>query len=95
VKQIKDILPNVLQGCKKRSLHRYEGFWQQCAGRVIAQHTEARFFKNKKLYITVDSTALLYELKTQKNDLVQKIQHISNRAVHDITFKVGEPHGRR
>lgn len=57
----------------------YEGL----VGKMFVNHTEKITFKNKKLYVKLDSASLKQELNYVKEGLVQKINREIGRNIVD------------
>ena len=62
--------------------------WEKIVGSMIARHTDDIFFKEGKLYITLDSAPLRQELSYAKQKLVQKLnEEAGKNMVSEIVLK--------
>jgi len=62
--------------------------YENIAGKMFANHTKNIYFKDKKLYVYLDSAALKQELSYMKEPIVLKLnQIIGRRIVDDIIIK--------
>lgn len=97
MEQIKDIVRDVIQGILKKQEENpggdIEQNWTRSATKKILQHTKFRNFTKGNLYINVENSAWLYELRQKKPVLLKKIQKLSKNKIIDIKFKVGDIHG--
>lgn len=62
--------------------------WPKVVGKVIARHTKAVYFRDKKLYVTFDNAALKEEMHYAKTKLIRQINKIAGETiVEEIFFK--------
>jgi Dna[CI] antecedent, DciA len=62
--------------------------YEEIAGKIFTNHTKNVYFKNKKLFIHLDSAALKQELSYIKETLILKLnQNMKKRIVEDIVIK--------
>lgn len=61
--------------------------WEKIAGKIITNHTENIYIKNKKLYLKLDSPALKNELSFAKTKLIKSLNDIvKQQVIEDIIF---------
>lgn len=61
--------------------------WESIVGKMITNHTENLYIKNKKLYLKLDSPALKHELSFAKTKLIQSLNDIvKQQVIDDIIF---------
>ncbi len=59
--------------------------WEATVGKMIARHTTDIYFKNRVLYIKLDSAPLRHELSLAKSKLIERLnQQAGKRMVEDI-----------
>jgi predicted nucleic acid-binding Zn ribbon protein len=62
--------------------------WEKIVGKMISKHTKDIFFKNKVLYLELDSSALKHELNLAKSKLRDKLNSdIGKNLVNEIVIK--------
>ena len=62
--------------------------YEELVGKMFANHTQKIGFKNKKLYVKLDSASLKQELSYVKEGLVEKINRkLGRRVVEQIIIK--------
>ena len=62
--------------------------WPKIVGKMIAKHTTGVYFKDKKLYITLDNAALREELHYASTKLMKSInKQAGENFVEAIIFK--------
>ena len=62
--------------------------YEELVGKMFANHTQKIGFKNKILYVKLDSASLKQELSYVKEGLVQKInKQLKRRVVDQIVIK--------
>jgi predicted nucleic acid-binding Zn ribbon protein len=62
--------------------------WPKVLGKVIARHTKAVYYRNKKLFITLDNAALKEELNYTKEKLIKMLNKQAGEIiVEEIFFK--------
>lgn len=61
--------------------------WENIAGKMITNHTENLYIKNKKLFIKLDSPALKHELYFAKTKLIKSLNDsVNQQVIEDIIF---------
>ena len=61
--------------------------WENIAGKMITNHTEDLYIKNKKLFIKLDSPALKHELAFAKTKLIKSLNEaVKQEVIVDIIF---------
>jgi len=61
--------------------------WDKIVGKMITNHTEDLYIKNKKLFIKLDSPALKHELSFAKEKLIKSLNDsVSQQVIEDIIF---------
>lgn len=61
--------------------------WESIAGKIITNHTENIYIRNKKLYLKLDSPALKNELLYAKTKLIESLNNIvKQQVIEDIIF---------
>jgi len=60
--------------------------WPKVVGKVIAQHTKAIYFRNKKLYVSLDNAALKEELHYSKSKLLKMLNKQAGENIIDEIF---------
>lgn len=61
--------------------------WENIAGKMITNHTEDLYIKNKKLFIKLDSPALKHELSFAKTKLIKSLNEaVKQQVIEDIVF---------
>lgn len=61
--------------------------YEEAVGVMYMKHTQKVYFKDKKLYVKLDSAALKQELSYSKEALMHKLnQCIGKRIVHEIVI---------
>ncbi len=67
---------------------RLMGHWNTVVGKLIADHTRNLFIKNKKLFVSIDSSVIRNELRYKKEFLIQNLNRKSGlEVIDDIIFK--------
>jgi predicted nucleic acid-binding Zn ribbon protein len=62
--------------------------WPQVVGKMITRHTKAVYYRNKKLFVTLDNAALKEELHYTKEKLIKLINKQAGESiVEEIFFK--------
>lgn len=62
--------------------------WPRVVGKLIMKHTNAIYYRNKKLYVTLDNAALKEEMHYAKENLIKQInKHAGEIIVEEIFFK--------
>ncbi|MFH0866256.1 MAG: DUF721 domain-containing protein [Bacteroidota bacterium] len=62
--------------------------WPKVVGKLIVRHTKALYYRNKKLYITLDNAALKEEMHYAKEKLIKQINKQAGEIiVEEIFFK--------
>ncbi len=62
--------------------------WEKIVGKMISKHTKDIYFKNKVLYLELDSSALKHELNLAKSKLRDKLNSdIGKNIVNEIVIK--------
>lgn len=63
--------------------------WQEEVGENVSAHAKPAFFKYGKLFVNVDSSAWLNELKFMKEKIVKKLnEKLGINKVREIIFKI-------
>jgi len=97
MEQIKSIIDDVLKKIQKNQEQGLEEdiekIWIKSVQQKTAKHTKTCFFKKGKLYVNAEDSAWLYELKTNKEEILKKLQKFSKNKIKDAIFKVGDIHG--
>jgi predicted nucleic acid-binding Zn ribbon protein len=84
---INDLLKEYRLSDKLRELKLIES-WPKVVGKIIAKHTTGIYFRDKKLYITLDNAAVREELLYAKSKLIKSLnKHAGESLVEDIIFK--------
>ena len=89
---IKAIVFKVIQEWANNNLESNQNVqeqWNQVVDQKQQSHSAIDEFKNGKLGVKVDSAAWIYQLNSQKNNILKKIQML-NPAVKEIIFKIGK-----
>ena len=90
---IKETIGNLLRGLedKKRGISACDpqGLLKKALTKKELQHIKFNYFKRGILGVSVDSSAWLYKLSLQKEDLLHKLSG-DLPAIKDIRFWVGE-----
>ena len=61
--------------------------WDKVVGKMITNHTEDVYIKNRKLFIKLDSPALKHELSFAKKKLVKSLNNsVKQQVIEDIVF---------
>lgn len=61
--------------------------WDKVVGKMITNHTEDLYIKNRKLFIKLDSPALKHELSFAKEKLVKSLNNsVKQQVIEDIVF---------
>jgi len=62
--------------------------WPRIVGKMIANHTTGIYFKDKRLYVTVDNAALREELGYARSKLLKSInKQVGETFIEEIFFK--------
>lgn len=62
--------------------------WPKVVGKMIAKHTKGLYYRNKKLYVTLDNAALKEELHFSKTKLLKQLnKQAGDNIVEEIFFK--------
>jgi predicted nucleic acid-binding Zn ribbon protein len=62
--------------------------WPKVVGKVIAKHTTGIYFRDKKLYVTLDNAAVREELQYAKTKLLKSLNKLAGENfVDEIFFK--------
>lgn len=62
--------------------------WPKVVGKLIVRHTKAMYYRNKKLYVTLDNAALKEEMHYAKEKLIKQINKQAGEIiVEEIFFK--------
>ena len=62
--------------------------WPKIVGKMITKHTTGIYFKNKKLYITLDNAALREELRYASTKLLKSLnKQAGENLVEELFFK--------
>jgi predicted nucleic acid-binding Zn ribbon protein len=62
--------------------------WPKVVGAMIAKHSTGLYFRDKKLYVTLDNAAIREELLFAKTKLLKSINKIAGEnLVEEIIFK--------
>lgn len=62
--------------------------WQKVMGKPIAKHTTNISFKNKKLYISIDSAPLKNELSYAKEKIISLLNaELEKEIIKEIVFR--------
>ena len=62
--------------------------WKEIAGEMIAKNTTEIFFKDKIIFVSLDSAALKHELSFRKEELVQNINKFCGyRLIEEIVIR--------
>ena len=63
--------------------------WKEEVGENISAHTTPVFFKNGRLFVDVDSSTWLNELKFMKTKIIKSLnERLEANKVRDIVFKI-------
>lgn len=61
--------------------------WNQIVGKLIANHTQQIFIRDKKIYLKVDSAALKNELMYLKPEILNKVNEgFQGKLIDDIVL---------
>ena len=84
---LKDLIDSLNADDKINELHISDS-WEKLMGKLIARHTLNLFFKNKTLYITLDSAALKQELSYAKSKIIKMLnKEIGTNVVEEIVIR--------
>jgi len=62
--------------------------WPKIVGKMIAKHTTGIYFRNKRLYVTIDSAAMREELHYAKTKLLKSLNKlVGENFIEEIFFK--------
>lgn len=62
--------------------------WEKVVGKMIANHTQKLYVKNRSLYIKLDSAALTNELKYSKEKIVKALnKEVGDNVIDEIVFR--------
>jgi len=62
--------------------------WPKVVGKVIAKHTTGLYFRDKKLYVTLDNAAVREEMQYAKTKLLKSLNKMTGEHfVEEIFFK--------
>ncbi len=62
--------------------------WEKIVGKMISKHTKDIYFRNKILYLELDSSALKHELNLAKGKLRDKLNgDLGKNLVNEIVIK--------
>lgn len=62
--------------------------WEKIVGKMISKHTKDIYFRNKVLYLELDSSALKHELNLAKSKLRDKLNgDLGKNLVNEIVIK--------
>jgi len=65
--------------------------WPEVAGKQAAQHSRPTGLKSKTLRVVVDSSSWLYELSTEKKEILKRFtKEFGEGKIEDIRFRIGE-----
>ena len=71
--------------------HRLQKEWKALVGEVVAAHTWPARIKFRKLYVAVDNSVWLHQLRYLKATLLENIQaRMEELQLEDIIFRIGE-----
>jgi predicted nucleic acid-binding Zn ribbon protein len=97
MEQIKSIVADVIKDILAKQERGPGGdiaeLWNHGATKKVSQHTKSNFFKNGTLYINVENSAWLYELKSKQAAILKKLKKISKNKIIDVKFKIGDIDG--
>ncbi len=61
--------------------------WEPVVGKMIAQHTSKLFIKNRKLYVKIDSSVIVNELKYARKKIIQALnKQAGEDVIEDVVF---------
>ena len=84
---INELLKEYRLSDKLREMRLVES-WPKVVGKVIAKHTTGIYFRDQKLYITLDNAAVREELSYAKTKLLKSLNKIAGENfVTEIFFK--------
>ena len=84
---INDLLKEYRLSDKLRELKLIES-WPKVVGKLIGKHTTGIYFRDKKLYVTLDNAAIREELLYAKTKLLKSLnKHSGENLIDDIIFK--------
>ncbi len=93
VTHLKDIIHQVLHGCRKDSaqhLTQICSLWNHAVGEIIAKSAQPAALKEKILIVHVNSSPWIQQLQFLKKEIVEKINLASEKEMlEDIKFKIG------
>jgi len=89
---IKEVFENIEQakatGVSKNDIYL---LWHKAVGAKAAKHSIPAFIKDKTLFVNVDSTAWIYQLRLKEQDLLKKINRLlKKQKIQKIRFRAGE-----
>lgn len=62
--------------------------WPKVVGKIIAKHTNGLYFRDKKLYVTLDNAAIREELQYAKSKLLKSLNKLTGEnSITEIFFK--------
>ncbi|WP_028978874.1 DUF721 domain-containing protein [Sporocytophaga myxococcoides] len=90
VASLKDCIDDLINVYKLRgrlSEAEITGNWEKIMGKTISSRTEEIYFKDKKLFIKINSAPLKNELSFSKHKIIEKINEaVKSDAVSEIIF---------
>ncbi len=62
--------------------------WGKVVGSIFAKHTTNMYVKDKKLYVSLDSSVLRNELYMERTEIVKKLNsEIGKKVITEIIFR--------
>ena len=90
----KETIDKVMSGLNERLTNKNKSInkaWSETIDKNIKKHTKVAEVKDKVLYIKAESPAWIYEIKSKKKEIIEKINHFHTKEVlKDIKIKLGD-----
>lgn len=97
MEEIKSILGKILRNieAKQHAEDDIKKNWEASVTKKISKHTKVTFFKKGELFVNVENPTWLCELKSNKENILEKVKKISRGKIKSIRFKVGAIYGKK
>ena len=86
---LKDLIKELLkeyQLSDRMNEIKINNIWPKVVGKLIARHTKAMYYRNKKLYVTLDNAALKEEMHYAKEKLLKQINKQAQETIIEVIF---------
>jgi predicted nucleic acid-binding Zn ribbon protein len=91
---LEDLLKGAIRSLKKKARVTQEemaDIWKGAVGSAASSHTKPVALRKTGLSVNVDSSGWLYELTTQKKEILRKLDgKIKGKKIKEIRFRIGE-----